>query len=136
MGRATTDTEWNQLAQSLMFRDERHMYEVMYEQEGRTVSEIADLLKCGPATLNRRMSAYKIKKRPRGGARKPMDKRNALFYMDQRILMAIPNRPLSEYLGLSYSLVYHYKRWKAGGSYVGYNLSAVGRQTSLEGMRS
>lgn len=136
MGKHTADMEWNALAQALMFKDERHMYEVLYEQEGLSVGEIADRLKCGTATLNRRMSAYKIKKRPRGGARKGVDKRAVLFYMDQRLILAIPNALLAEMLGCSYSLCYHYKKWKAGGSVAGYNLSNMGRKESMESVRT
>lgn len=135
MTRRSTDDEWHQLAVSLCFRDERHMYEVFYTQMGLSVAEIADRLKCGTATLNRRMSAYKIPKRPRGGAKRGADKKQFLFYLDQRIVMGITNRALSDLYEISYSMVYNYKRWKAGGSFAGYNLSSVGRKVSMEGIR-
>ncbi len=136
MSRYSTDEEWNALAQALMFKDECHMYQVLYEEEGLPVSEIASRLNCGTATLNRRMSAYRIKKRPRGGAHSKSDKRSILFYVDQRLIVALPSKLLSEMYGMSYSLVYQYKRWKAGGSYAGYNLTNSGRKTSMEGLRS
>lgn len=136
MGKRTADSEWNAIAQALMFKDERHMYEVLYEQERLSVAEIALRLKCGTTTLNRRMSAYKIKKKQRGGAQRGADKRSVLFYMDQRVIMAIPNSLLRELVGCSYSVCYHYKRWKAGGSLIGYYLSSQGRESSMEDMRS
>jgi transposase len=49
--------------------------------------------------------------------------------------MGLKNRALSEMYDMSYSVVYGYKRWKAGGSYAGYNLSNVGRIHSMEGIR-
>lgn len=136
MTRKSTQDDWNVLAQSLCFRDERHMYEVMYEEEGRSVQEIADILQCGTATLNRRMHAYQIRKRPRGGARTASEKASVLFYMDQRVIMALSNKLLAELLNMSYSRIYSYKRWKSGGSYVGYNLSSQGSEKSMEGVRS
>lgn len=135
MRRQSTDEEWQQLAVSLCFKDERHMYEVMYGEENLTVAEIADRLKCGTATLNRRMSAYKIKKRPRGGARRSADKKQILFYLDQRVVMGLKNKTLAALYDMSYSMAYGYKRWKAGGSFIGYNLSASGRTHSMEGIR-
>lgn len=136
MGKHSADAEWNALAQSLMFKDERHMYEVLYEQENLSVAEIALRLKCGTTTLNRRMSAYKIKKKQRGGSHRNTDKRAVLFYMDQRVVLMIPSTLLSELVNCSYSLCYHYKRWKAGGSLQGYYMSSQGRQTSMEALRS
>lgn len=133
--RRSTDDDWQQLAESLMFKDEKHMFETFYVEEGLSVNEIAERLNVGTATVNRRMSAYNINKRPRGGPRKTADKRSILFYLDQRVVMAMPNKLLSEVYGMSYSVVYQYKRWKAGGSFIGYNLSATGRQISMEGIR-
>lgn len=135
MTRASTDADWNILAKQLCFRDERHMYEVLYEQEGLSVAEIADRLNCGTATLNRRMHAYGINKRPRGGARRTGNKVQVLFYMDQRVIMALKNRVIAEMLDISYSMVYQFKRWKSGGLYTGYNLSAQGTMKSMEGVR-
>jgi hypothetical protein len=111
------------------------MYEVMYEEEGLSVAEIADRLKCGTATLNRRMHAYRIAKRPRGGARRSADKKLLLFYLDQRLVCFTKNRVLSDLYDISYSMVYNYKRWKACGSLVGYNLTAVGRERTMEDIR-
>jgi len=111
------------------------MYEAFYNEQGLSVMEIADRLDAGTATINRRMSFYQIVKRPRGGARKTADKKATLFYLDQRVVMALPNRLLAEMYDMSYSVVYQYKRWKAGGSFIGYNLSSTGRQVSMEGMR-
>ena len=133
--RRSTDDDWQQIAESLMFKDEKHMFETFYTEEGLSVNEIADRLNCGSATINRRMSAYDIVKRPRGGARKTADKRAILFYLDQRMVMAMPNKLLSEIYNMSYSVVYNYKRWKAGGSFIGYNLSSTGRKVSMEGIR-
>lgn len=134
MGRQSTNQDWNHLAQQLCFRDERHMYEVLYEQEHLSVSEIADRINCGTATINRRMHAFGIVKRPRGGARRTASKAQILFYMDQRVVMYLRNRVLAEMIGSSYSKIYGYKRWKAGGSYTGYYLSSQGT-LSMEGVR-
>jgi hypothetical protein len=129
------DDEWDELAKSLCFRDEEHMYRVLYEQEGLSVQEISERLRCGTATLNRRMHRFKIAKKPRGGARKSAEKKSFLFYLDQRVVMALPNRLCGDLFGMSYSMVYNYKRWKAAGSFVGYNLTATGSPNSLEGVR-
>lgn len=135
MSRHSTDQDWNLIAQTLCFRDERHMYEVLYEEEGRSVLEISQILNCGTATLNRRMHTYGIKKRSRGGARSSSDKLAVLFYMDQRVVMALANKTLAEMLDMSYSRVYKYKRWKSGGSYIGYNLSSSGSEKTMEAVR-
>jgi len=131
----STDAIWDKLAKDMCFRDERHMYDVFYGEMQLSVSEIADRLKVGTATLNRRMHLKGVVKRSRGGARKSADKKALLFYLDQRIIMALKNKTIADLWQMSYSLVYNYKRWKAGGSCVGYNLSATGREHTMEDVR-
>ena len=134
--RRTTDEDWQLMAESLCFKSEKHMYDVFYNEEHLTVLEISERLNAGTATVNRRMALHGIVKRRRGGPHKSGDKRAILFYMDQRVVMGLPNKLIAELYGMSYSVVYQYKKWKAAGSYVGYNLSQSGRQQGMEGLRS
>jgi len=114
MGRKNTDPEWNALARALCFRDERHMYEVLYTEQMLSVAEIAERLNAGTCTINRRMAQYGIRKRQRGGAQGTAVKKQLLWRLDQRVVMTLKNSALAEMLDISHGVVYHYKRWKYG----------------------
>lgn len=131
MTRECTDSQWAQLARDLCFQDERSMYMALYIEQGLSVIDIAERLKAGTATINRRMALWKIPKRSRGGARRSADNKVFLFYMDQRVVVSLKNSLLSEMVGCSYSVVYNYKRWKAGGSVLGYYLTSAGSKNSV-----
>ncbi len=126
MSRQYDDARWERLAHDLCFKSERSMYEALYVEQGLSINEIAERLKVGSATINRRINLWKIPKKSRGGARRSADKRQALWYMDQRVICSVKNAYLADMTGCSYSMIYNYKRWKAGGSVGGYYLTATG----------
>lgn len=121
-------TEWDILAQEMMFKDEREMLVELYKTH--SIGQIARLLKCGGATVHRRIGLHKIPKRPRGGSQKRGEQVFKLFHVDQRIVMFFGLTYAARMLDVSTTTLYKYKRHKAGGTTEGYNINLTGNTTS------
>jgi len=59
--------DWNTLAQSHGFEDERSMWEALYLELDLSVSLISDRLGVGKTTILNRLKACDILRRPKGG---------------------------------------------------------------------
>lgn len=103
-------TGWDILARELKFRDEEDMLRCLYETN--SIPEIARMLKCGTATIHRRLEIYHIQKRKRGGPQVRASQRYKMFHVDQRLVMFLGLTVCSAKLKVSNSSLYKYKQWK------------------------
>lgn len=110
----SSNTEWDALAQTLYFPDERTMLETLYETH--SILDIARMLKCGPATVQRHLQNFGIQKRQRGGAKNSSYQRYRLFHMDQRIIVAYGTMAVARLMNVAPGTLYKYKLWKRGGT--------------------
>lgn len=102
--------DWNETARSIGFKDEKSMLESFYTDDGMSVAEIASRLGAGTATIARRLTLCKVKKRSRGGSNNLMLQRRKLFHLDPRLLMYSPLDKIAEMCGGSKSTVYKFRR--------------------------
>ena len=118
------ESVWDILAKQLCFENERDMLTTLYMS--KSVSEIATMLKCGQATIHRRLGLYGIKLRQRGGAQGKGEQKYKLFHVDQRVIMFIGLTYAAKQLKVSNATLYKYKRWASGGTERGYNRNVSG----------
>lgn len=107
------NSDWDAIAQEMCFENEKDMLTTLYERS--SISEIATLLKCGTATVQRRLTMYHIKKRARGGSNNSGLQKYKMFHVDQRVLMFMGLTYAAKYFRVAPSTIYKYKRHKMGG---------------------
>lgn len=106
------NSDWDDLARSIGYRDERDMLEDMYERERMPISEIASRLGAGTATINRRLNLLGIAKRTRGGPNNEGRQAYKLFHLDQRVVLRLDLSLLARATRVSRSLCYKYRRFR------------------------
>lgn len=102
--------DWHGIARLCGFEDEKSMLTQFYVVEGLPVSDIAERLNCGPATIANRLTKHQIPKRSRGGANNSQIITKRLFRLDQRRVFGSPEQEIATLLDCSRSTVYKYKR--------------------------
>lgn len=107
--------DWGGIARSLHFADEREMLESFYLIEEMSISQIAQLLGAGQATIVRRMNINNIQKRGRGGPNRAPVLVKKLFHMDQRLIFSAPPAYIARITRASQNAVYKYKKGVTGG---------------------
>ena len=107
--------DWNGIARSIGFADEKDMWERFYLEEELPISVIAKRLKKGSATVSSRLALCHIDKRTRGGANNMAKVSKILFRVDQRIIFSKSNHELSTMFGVHESTVYKYRRSVTSG---------------------
>jgi len=107
-------TDWNCFARSLGYKDERDMMEDMYANQRLPISEIANRIKVGTATISRRLSLLGVDKRSRGGANNPGRQTSKLFHFDQRVVLSLDLNRLATITRISRSLCYKYRITRIG----------------------
>lgn len=106
-------SDWDEVAKTMCFENEKDMLVTLYERS--SISEIAAMLKCGTATVQRRLTIYGIKKRARGGSNNSGIQKYKMFHVDQRIVMFMGLTFAAKYFRVAPSTIYKYKRHKMGG---------------------
>jgi hypothetical protein len=107
--------DWDELARTIGYSNEKDMLEDFYLEEEMSVSEIARRLGAGTATIARRLSLAGVEKRSRGGANNLANQRRKLFHMDQRISLLADLNLVAKLSGASRSTCYKYRRIITGG---------------------
>lgn len=108
---SASELYWDQLAKEMCFSSEKAMLQSLYET--KSITEIAELLRCGKATIQRRLALAKIQKRGRGGAQLKSTQRYKMFHVDQRILYMLGLTFAAKAIGVSNATLYKYKRYKS-----------------------
>lgn len=103
------DLDWQELADSLGYQDERQLWHDLYHTNKYSVSTIATKLGVSSGTIVRRMKNLAITRRHRGGPNNTAKFRKKLHLMDQRVVFTTPSSELAKQLGVHYVTVYKYK---------------------------
>jgi transposase len=101
--------DWDQLARSIGYDNERQMLLDLYCARQCSISDIAQRLEAGTATINRRLDLAGINKRTRGGSNYQATQSYKLFHLDQRVLDKFDLETLSTVTRVSKSLCYKYR---------------------------
>jgi predicted transcriptional regulator with HTH domain len=102
--------DWNSIAQLLGYENEEQMLYDMYHRNQLPLSQIAEKLGSGRATIRRRLELYEIQRRPRGGANNQSNKRVLLHLMDQRYVRSALGNEIAHVVNSHPSTVYKYLR--------------------------
>jgi transposase len=105
-----TDENWELKAKEFCFKSEKDMLAAMYEN--KSISEIAEMLDCGKATIQRRLALHKIQKRGRGGPQLKSTQRYKMFHVDQRIVMFMGLTYCAKAIRVSNATLFKYKKYK------------------------
>lgn len=107
--------DWDSLARSIGYANEKSMLEDFYLGEEMAVSEIGRRLGHGTATIARRLSMCGIEKRGRGGPNNTASQKRKLFHMDQRWVMMLDLGVVASMARASKSTIYKFRRSITGG---------------------
>lgn len=99
---------WDDVAQLVGYTNEEQMLFDMYHTHHLSISEIAEKLGSGKATIRRRMTMYELDRRTRGGANNKSNKRVLLHFLDQRYVQAAPGSELAHVINSHPSTVWKY----------------------------
>src|ERR1700728_4162091 len=102
---------WDLLAKEFCFKNEGDMLRNLYET--KSIYEIADLLRWGKATIQRRLAIQETKKSTRGGSQLKSTQRYKMFHVNQRIIMYLGLTFAAKYIRVSNATLYKYKRYKS-----------------------
>jgi hypothetical protein len=101
--------EWDTLANTLGFRNEKHLFDYLYHIEHMSLDMIANRLGVGKATVARRLSLLGIAKRTRGGANNLSKQRWLLHLLDQRFVFQNTSTKLAKLIHTDPSTVWKYR---------------------------
>jgi hypothetical protein len=104
------EQNWLDKARELCFKSEKDMLEALYET--KSIEEIAGILSCGKATIQRRLALNGIKKRGRGGPQLKSTQRYKMFHVDQRIVMFVGLTYCAKAIRVSNATLFNYKKYK------------------------
>jgi hypothetical protein len=109
--------EWDALARSLGYENEKQMLEDFYcdDKQGLSVKEISEKFGAGTATISRRLQMNNIDKRGRGGANNTAKARQRLHRMDQRVVMLGETHTVCRVADVCLSTLYKYRKGVTGG---------------------
>lgn len=102
--------DWNSLGRAAGFESEKAMWETLYVAEELSVSDIAERLGYGIATIVNRLNKHGIARRARGGPNHSHKVTRLLFRLDQRLIFHTPSSELARKLHMHENTVYKYKR--------------------------
>jgi transposase len=102
--------DWNSIAQMFGYKDERSMYIDLYHNQHMSLSDIADRLDSGRATIRRRMQVCEVSRRGQGGPNNPSHKRALLHLLDQRFVRSAPITAIAHTIDAHISTVWKYLR--------------------------
>lgn len=108
----TTQIEenWANKAKEFCFKSEKDMLEALYET--KSIEAIAELLECGKATIQRRLTLHGIKKRGRGGPQLKSTQRYKMFHVDQRLLIFMGLTYCAKQIRVSNATLFNFKKYK------------------------
>lgn len=107
--------DWDGIARSIGFIDEKQMLTKFYTDWGMSISDISKRLGSGTTTIVRRLSICHITKRGKGGPNNSANQRRKLFHLDQRFVMFASLEKVAGMVRCSKSCVYKYRRSVTGG---------------------
>lgn len=117
--------QWEELANSIGFivedvlgvernrqvsPSEEAMWQQLYGEENRSISDLAKHLGFGTATIQRRLGIADVKMRKRGGRNMPSRVYEKLFHLDQRFLALAHPEEIAKICACSIHTVYRVKR--------------------------
>lgn len=107
---ASAREQWDTLAQSIGYTDERHMWEQLYKEEGRSINDLARTLGFGTATIQRRLRLSGIERKKKGGPYAPSMVYYKLFHLDQRVVYLSEAEDLAVLCDASIHSIYRIRR--------------------------
>lgn len=103
-------TEWDQIATSIGYKDEKEMFEDLYIRCGMSIKDIADRTGFSTTAVRRHIKMHNIQTRKQGGPRSVAVQQWRLFHTDQRFVLGQPMDVVAKYLGCSKYTLYNYRR--------------------------
>lgn len=107
---------WQKIARSLGYIDEKNMWYNLYTVDGNSIDNLYQRLGYATHTIRKRLKVCNIEVRSRGGSNGATPPAlNILFHIDQRIIWSRTIKELTELTGCSPAVISRYRTTSQGG---------------------